>query len=507
MSAATAAATGATTGAVKGAVKAADDSVANWLKGIVTGAGNSPSQIIVSGILGVVPGLGQAMDLRDIVVGVITIASAPGNPVAWLELAITLVGCVPVVGDALKTVFRLLKRGDSMPRVLDGLSPAVRGNVERFFKEIDWGQVSGTVKGSFDKVIAAFLDGLDSWVVKSVVGRGEVKLLLEQLEQMRKQAPKMLDDAIGELKAMWSKALNDKLPVSTAHGTPPKASAPSNTSGGGGKAPEAAPQAPPKTVKRDRTDKPTSTPDKPRNEQRRAAKKKQAFSTGVPAEHMSDYWVARNKRNLKKANNGGQLWEETDRPGRQGIDHVWVQKGSSDRPGVIGETKSSLLGAFAFLAALPAEISSQLDALSAEEAGNATAGTAASDNPVPNIFKNDKRDGVEPNKTKVDPEREGELMGKPGQSGLKETKTKGMQMSHKWIARNLPDEQLTAAGLELLDSVQAAYRKRIRKFTPPYSRWILMVTGRQKHLHERGQGHQHEIQPPLVILPEAVLME
>ena len=39
MSAATAAATGATTGAVKGAVKAADDSVANWLKGIVTGAG------------------------------------------------------------------------------------------------------------------------------------------------------------------------------------------------------------------------------------------------------------------------------------------------------------------------------------------------------------------------------------------------------------------------------------------------------------------------------------
>lgn len=507
MSAATTAATGATTGAVKGAVKAADDSLGNWLKGIVTGAGNSPSQIIVSGILGVVPGLGQAMDLRDIVVGVIAIASAPGNPVAWLELAITLIGCIPAVGDALKTVFRLLKRGDSLPRVLDGLSPAIRGNVERFFKEINWGQVAGTVKGTFDKVIAAFIDGLDTWVLKSIVGRGEVKLLVEQLKQMREQAPKMLDGAIDELKAMWSKALNDKLPASTAHGTPPKASTPSNSSGGGGKAAEATPQAPPKSVKRDRTDKPTSTPDVPRNEQRRAAKKKQSFKTGVPAEHMSDYWVARNKRNLKKANNGGRLWEETDKPGRQGIDHVWVQQGSSDRPGVIGETKSSLLGAFGFLAALPANISSQLNALSAEEAGNATRGTAASDNPVPNIFENDKRDNVDPKKTKVEPGNEGELKGKPGQSGLKETKTKGMQMSHMWIARNLPGEQLTAAGLELLDSVQAAYRKRIRRFAPPYSRWILMVTGRQKHLHERGQGHRHEIQPPLVILPEGVLME
>jgi hypothetical protein len=43
--------------------------------------------------------------------------------------------------------------------------------------------------------------------------------------------------------------------------------------------------------------------------------------------------------------------------------------------------------------------------------------------------------------------------------------------------------------------------------TFPYARWIIMVTGRQKHLHEAKQGHQHEIQKPLVALPDLILFE
>lgn len=491
---------------LKGAVKAADDDVRDWLEGLVTGAGDSPSQIIVAGALGVVPGVGQAMDLRDIVRGVITLAGAPGQPSAWLDMAITLVGCVPVAGDALKTTFRLLRRGDALPRILDALSPALRGNVERFFREIDWGLVTHTVKSSFDKVLGSFIGGLDTWVIKTVLGRGEVKLLLEQLQQMRAQAPKMLDQAIGELKAMWSKALGDKLPHSTAHGTPPKASTPSSTSGGGGRLAE--PQVTPaaKGVQRDRTDHPAFTPDKPRNEQRRAARKKQSFDTGVPAEHMSDYWVARTRRNLKKANNLGRLWEEWDRPGRQGIDHVWVQAGPSARPGVIGETKSSLLGAFGFLAALPADLRSQLSALSADEASTPTPGTASSDNPVPNVFESAARDGVSPAKTRIEPtaDNESRLKGRPG---LAQTKSKGVQMSHRWIAASLPSEQLTAAGRELARQL-VRYEKTIASGTngiPPYTRWVLMVTGRQKHLHEKPQGHKHEVQPPLISLPDGIL--
>lgn len=493
----------AQTAVIRGAVKAADDDLGAWLKGIVTGAGDSPSQVIVSGVLGVVPGVGQAMDVRDIVVGVIAIASAPGNPMAWLEIAITLIGCIPAAGDALKTVFRLLKRGDALPRVLDGLSPAIRGNVERFFRNVDWGAISSTVKGSFDSVMASFIKGLDSWIVKTVAGRGEVDLLITQIKQMRAQAPKMLDEAIAELKALWNKALGDKLPKSTAHGTPPKASAPSTSSGGGGHAAAPDPKAPPNGVQRDRSDKPTLTPDKPRNEQRRAAKKKKSFKSGVPAEHMADYWVAKNKRNLKKANNMGKLWEEWDKEGRQGIDHVWVQPGNSSKPGVIGETKSSLLGAFRFLAALPEDIRSQLSALSADETSNPTAATANGNKPVPNIFESEGRDKVDSRTTiGSDAKTEEEL-----KRGLGATKAKGIQLSHRWIGESLPDELLTAAGQRLHSDV-AAYKKRVLlqpDLQRPYARWILMVTGRQKHQHEKKQGHQHLIQSPLVPLPDGIL--
>lgn len=66
---------------LRGAVKEADDGVGDWLMGLVSGQGSSPSQVIVSGILSVIPGLGQAMDLRDIVTGVIAITKAP--PARW----------------------------------------------------------------------------------------------------------------------------------------------------------------------------------------------------------------------------------------------------------------------------------------------------------------------------------------------------------------------------------------------------------------------------------------
>ncbi|WP_231654710.1 hypothetical protein [Ralstonia solanacearum] len=100
--------------ALRGAVKAVDDDLSGWLKGLVTGEGSSPSQIIVSGVLSVIPGLGQAMDVRDIIVGVIVISKSPTSPSGWLNMSITLVGCVPALGDALKTSFRMIKSGHAL---------------------------------------------------------------------------------------------------------------------------------------------------------------------------------------------------------------------------------------------------------------------------------------------------------------------------------------------------------------------------------------------------------
>jgi len=487
----------AQTAALRGAVQAADNDVADWLKGLVTGTGSSPSQVIVSGILSVVPGLGQAMDVRDIVLGVIAISRSPTSPMAWLDIAITLVGCVPVAGDSLKTGFRLLKGGHSLPRILDGMSPKVRGNVEKWFREINWGQVASTVKRSFDDVMAAFIDGIDSWLVKTVIGQGEVKLLLAQLRDLRARAPKMLDEAIAELRQMWNKALGDPKPRSTAAAgspLPTKAASPADM-------PAATKKSGNDTsVRRDKTGTDTAGTRSAKNDERRASKKRQDWSTGVPAEHIADYWCAKNKRNLKKANNNGKLWEEWDKAGRPGIDHVWVQAGTSARPGVIGETKSTLFGAFRFLQALPEEIRQQLKELGESEAGNPTPGGQ------PNVFQSEGRDGLQ-SRTRIEGTGEKEEAMKNG-LGKSDPRT-GLptQMSHAWIAAKLPNEALTASGRQFLEAVRKYKRNQLldKNAKPPYARWVLMVTGRQKHLHEPKQGHKHEIQPPLIALPDNIL--
>lgn len=481
--------------ALKGAVKAADDDVASWLKGLVTGAGNSPSQIIVSGVLSVVPGVGQAMDVRDMVGGVIAISACPTSPMAWLDMAITLVGCVPVAGDSLKTGFRLLKSGHSLPRILDGMSPKVRGNVEKWFKDINWSQVSSVVKRSFDEVMGAFIDGLDSWAVKAVMGQGEVKLLVSQMKDLRARAPKMLDEAVAELRQMWTKALGDAKPRSTAASASPRPAAPPERASGASsrKQPESG-------VQRDRTATDAASPQSARTDERRASSKRQEWRTGVPAEHITDYWCAKNKRNLKKANNNGKLWEEWDKAGRQGIDHVWVQSGASSRPGVIGETKSSLFGAFRFLQALPADIRQQLAALGEAE--------AASPPPSgqPNVFHNEGRDGVTP-RSGVAGSAQAEAEMKKGLGKANPETGLPAQMSHAWIQAKLPAESLTLAGLKLLEEIQRFKRRQLldRSAVPPYGRWITMVTGRQKHLHDQNSGHKHEIQAPLITLPDNIL--
>lgn len=497
--------------ALRGAVKAADDDLGGWLKGLVTGEGSSPSQIIVSGILGVIPGLGQAMDVRDIVVGVITISKSPTSPAGWLDMSITLVGCVPALGDALKTSFRMIKSGHSLARVLDAVSPALKGNLEHWFRTVNWGSVASGLKRNFDEVMGAFVHGLDGWVAQTIMGKKEVALLIEQIKDLRQRAPKMLDEAIEELQVLWKKTMGDAMPKSTAsHATPHAPAAPhvpsehvpsehAPHSPSAGEAPKAkAPESrKPEKVEKDHTGTERAPTDSARTDKRRATKKKQKWETGVPAEHITDYWCARNKRNLKKANNFGRLWEEWHPAGRHGIDHVWIQAANPVRPGVIGETKSSLFGAFRFLAALPKGIQEQLQALGKGEVENPT------DNGQPNIFHSEGRDAVSSSKVPINQDGgEGEL-----KKGLGNTKGKGVQMSHQWIIESIPEESLTPAGLELGRRIKRFSREHALnpKTSPPYARWVIMVTGRQKHLHSTEK--RHEIQNPVITIPDNILLK
>ena len=68
------------------AVRHVDDGIGTWLKDLVTGSGSSPSHIIITGVLGVIPGVGQVMDARDIILAIIMIIKSPMSIGGWVEL-------------------------------------------------------------------------------------------------------------------------------------------------------------------------------------------------------------------------------------------------------------------------------------------------------------------------------------------------------------------------------------------------------------------------------------
>jgi len=351
------------------ALKQADEGIDVWLIDLVSGSGSSPSHIIVTDVLGVVPGIGQAMDLRDIVLGVIYISKAPAAVGGWVELVITLIGCVPAIGDTLKVGFKLMKQGHNFGRVLEGVSPKLRGNVEQYMRNINWGQITSESKNLFQKTLAAFIEGLDNWLVKAVVDARQAKLIVDELKGLQKQGPKMIDEAIGELKQMYSKMLAHELPGSTAAvaGTTSKVIR-EEAEQVAKQETKASARAQRKLQKKKSHDEKnnTASPNTTHNSDRKAANNKGSKNQrGVIAEHITDYYVKKTYR-YPKENNHGRLTEEKD-GNHHGLDHLWSHAANNAKPFVVGETKSSLFDSLPLILALPGEIADQFSAIRAEE--------------------------------------------------------------------------------------------------------------------------------------------
>lgn len=486
------------------AIRHADDGIGKWLKDLVTGEGSSPAHIIVTGILGVVPGVGQAFDARDMILCIIQIARTPTAVFIWVELVITLIGCIPLVGDALKVGFKLMKQGHNFGRVLEGVSPKLRGNVEKFMRNIDWGMLTRETKELFDRAISAFSDGLDSWVVKSLAGRQQVTQIVDQLKAVQRQGPKMIDEAFVELKQLHAKMMRHDLPDTTAalNATTAKAAKQETQQAAGtaAKSRKVEPPTIPAKTKKDSTQNHT-TPDRTKsNTKKKAQPKKQKWHTGIPAEHITDYYVKKKHANFKKANNSGKLIEEHHLP-HNGIDHLWSNKSHITQPFVVGETKSSIFDSFKLMAALPADLREKFDTLKAEEAANPTA-----NNDKPNIFHSEGRDQHANQKVKIGSEQNDEDAIKRGVNRPNEETGLRTQMSHAWIENALPNEKLTAAGRELTSLMRRHQRERLLNPNArfPYQRWISLVTGRQIHKHAKSGGSCHEIQVVLD-LPDNIL--
>ncbi len=493
------------------AIKKADDSISTWLSDLVSGAGSSPSHIIITGILGVVPGIGQAMDVRDLIIGIIAVSRTPAAIGVWVELSITLIGCVPAVGDALKVGFKLMKQGGNLGRVMEGVSPKVRGNVEKYIKNVNWVVLASDCKSLFAKTITAFIDGLDSWVMKAVAGRNQIQQVISELRDIEKNAPRMIDGAFQELQQIHKKMLNHELPGNTAAVSPSTSRI----------MPDAIEDSAKRTILQatrsvrteakllEKANKDVKTARAQTNKTNNATKKagrpkKRKWKSGVPGEHITDYFVKRKHATFVKVNNGGNLTEENSTP-HTGIDHLWANERNPVKPFVVGETKSRLFDSLTLMAALPNALAEKFAVLRSEEASNPTPGGQ------PNTFQSAGRDAHADQvvRIKASTKREDSIRASVNPPGKdKDGNPTGLatQMSHEWIYSRLSGENLTANGVSLLRSLRSLRRAgdSEKSNSYPYSRWISLITGRQLSKHQKSKGAKHEVQL-IIDLPDNIL--
>jgi hypothetical protein len=479
------------------AIKDVDEGVGAWLADLVTGAGSSPSHIIVTGILGVVPGVGQVMDARDLVLGVIAVAKTPGAVGAWVDLVITLIGCIPAAGDALKVGFKLMQKGVPFGRVLEAVSPKMRGNVEQFMHKIDWTGLAAQCKTLFGKSIDAFVDGLDCWVVKAVAGRAEVAQITQELRALERRGPAMIDEAIGELRQMHQKMLGHELPKNTAAVAPTRpvvsTSSAARTAEQELEATRRERKLSQKRAAQEKVEQ-LSSNSTHTSTKKKAKQKEKPWISGIPAEHITDYYVRRKHTHYRKANHDGRLIEEHSK-GHNGLDHLWRNM-TTGRPFVVGETKSSIFDSFKLMAALPADLQQAFNALRADEAANPTK------NGQPNIFENADRDRYMNRRVPVGSEESVDTELRKGLAPPNEKTKLATQMSHLWIRRCVEeDKHLTSEGKRLIRLIRDWGDGDI---DCPYNRWISLVTGRQLTTHRKSGGKTHQVQAVLT-LPDNIL--
>lgn len=293
------------------AIRRTESDLKKWLTEVIDGTGASPAQMIITVVLGCIPYVGQALDARNIIISLMDVADEPDSTEKWIDLVLSLVALVPVFGDALKNVFKMLRLGKPLGRILDALPNQLRGNVEKWFRTLDWARYTREITGLADTILAKLVNLLDGWVTRAVMGNARVKQIVKQLEHVQGLAQRKIDEVMQGLQATYKKALADPLPSTTARspaGKAPKAPPPGSSAGGNVKTTSAG----------------NSTPAQGQSggTHRQSPPQRTNAQKGASGEHITDYYFVKRNRTRAKVSNRGVLYEY-QQPGHNGIDHVW----------------------------------------------------------------------------------------------------------------------------------------------------------------------------------------
>jgi hypothetical protein len=426
----------------KGWFESLKDEAVSFLKG----DNNAPWAILAETVIGCVPILGQLVDARDIIKGLIEVSGAPASPLAWFNLITALIGLVPGGGDAVKRSARALKSGAMH---IDEFLPMIRriykGDPEKALKEaLDLSKLQRHLNTILDN--PNLIRQLSPQVRKSV---DEIQANLnKQFANFKKEIDGWL--------AKGRKTSADGPSTGRANGTPP--AKPSTTAKGGTNT---------RADHNNRADANKSNAATQRTERFKSLSQK---VLGVLGEHMADYhcqdikgWGGKMRhdesgRNNAKLNDRGQLvalWPPI--PRGRGIDAVW--KSSGRKPYAVIEAKAS----YNPLKTLGALLGEAGDKSGVDGTGSQAGG----------------RGGGAGGR------------GRSGSTGnTRQTNGKVTQMSHGWIQRRLQTISLTdpKAKLDLLRDKQNAYTRHVLFFSIPHA----VAHAEALILHTAGQAVKHE---------------
>ncbi|MDH5822341.1 hypothetical protein QFW77_04960 [Luteimonas sp. RD2P54] len=443
--------------------RAEDDTLAEiltWMQEVVEGRGDSAAQMIVSVVLGCIPYVGQAVDAYNIVRSVHGLTKAPDSADNWINLALSLIAVVPLFGDALKNAFLMMRQGRKMGRVLDALPNHLRGNVERWFRQLDWARYTRELTATFGRIMTGMIDVLENRVTRWVLGREGVDALVRQLRQLQQAAPRRIQEAMDSLRQSHQRALQDPLPTTAGNSTrspnTQRRATPGTQTGGNVRTTTAGTGTP--ASGQARTTQRQSTA---------AAMGRQAI--GVSGEHIADYYFVRRQRRRAKVSHRGTLYEMKQPNGalslgHHGIDHVWHASNLPHKYRV-SDTKGS-----------GAPFHRRLE--TAQQVWQAL------------------EYGIDAYLGEEDENRVRHSVGS--------TRGDGKQMSHRWIAAKIGRAQLTStASAELLPKVEAWRRSDFKLGAQatfeggqmqrslvkcPYDRSLITVVGPNHNRHQRARG-------------------
>ncbi|EJG0023221.1 DUF4150 domain-containing protein [Vibrio parahaemolyticus] len=193
---------------------------ASWIWGVILGDFNddaSVEQIIANTALTMIPVVDQAADVRDLSANIMTLLSEEerDKPENWLALSLTLVGCVPTFGSAVKGTCKVALKGgkgtskDTLLAVLRGMD---KGDPEKFLRTLDWVDyakqtsqiVSDVLKPCIE--VATELASYANRMGADELGAYFLKLA-DEVKIIDKMVPDKLKEAMGEFDKLFARIL------------------------------------------------------------------------------------------------------------------------------------------------------------------------------------------------------------------------------------------------------------------------------------------------------------